>query len=203
MSDVLTTDIGTGPRSVSASTAVYRILDVVRRSCRKARGRHHLGAAAAEDVGPNAGQGVAVARRALQALGDSDIPDEPSHAEDWEVAVKALSLARQAAGQAAKAAQLIGRGGQQEAAEAAEALGTETSEQAREALYAGFGAVARAVSGAGEQAKIAGHMAGANAYYLAATAATLSDMYYGQAAAAVGALMPQPADELEGSLGAS
>lgn len=29
-------------------------------------------------------------------------------------------------------------------------------------------------------------MAGANAYYLAATAATLSDMYYGQAAAAVG-----------------
>lgn len=26
MSDVLTTDIGTGPRSVSASTAVYRIL---------------------------------------------------------------------------------------------------------------------------------------------------------------------------------
>lgn len=74
-----------------------------------ARGRHHLGAAAAEDVGPNAGQGVAVARRALQALGDSDIPDEPSHAEDWEVAVKALSLARQAAGQAAKAAQLIGQ----------------------------------------------------------------------------------------------
>ncbi|KAK9821064.1 hypothetical protein WJX74_007741 [Apatococcus lobatus] len=130
--------------------------------------------------------GTNLARRALQALGDSNIPDEPSNSEDWFIAVNGLLLAHQASHQATKAAQLIGQPGQQEAAEAAESLGKEAAEQARAVLYAGFGAVARAVSGAGEQAKIAGHMAGMDAFYLAEQAANMSAMYYGQAAAAVG-----------------
>ena len=79
-----------------------------------------------------------------------------------------------------------GRPGQTEASEAAELLGREASQQARAVLYAGFGSVARAVSGAGEQAKIAGHMASLDAHYLADQAANLSAMYYGQAAAAIG-----------------
>lgn len=48
-------------------------------------------------------------RRNLQALGDSNIPDEPSHAEDWQMAIEGLRLAREASNQASTAAQLIGK----------------------------------------------------------------------------------------------
>ena len=47
-------------------------------------------------------------RRTLQALGDSAIPDEPSHAEDWQTAIEGLRLAREASNQASTAVQLIG-----------------------------------------------------------------------------------------------
>ena len=85
-----------------------------------------------------------------------------------------------------------GRPGQTEASEAAESLGREASRQAVAVLYAGFGSVARAVSGAGEQSKITGHMASVDAYHLADQAANLAAMYYGQAAAAIGEIVHIP-----------
>ena len=50
--------------------------------------------------------------RTLKGLGDINIPDEPSHAEDWVTAIEGLRLAREASHQASTAAQLIGRAAQ-------------------------------------------------------------------------------------------